>query len=105
MTPTVYTGVGAAADSLNDAQLQLATVSTYLVAAAAGTATAAQLTAAQTALVVAQADINNASGGAAPPVGTWIQGKAAAAIAVATGLLGAVAGYAIRGRMMKEKRR
>lgn len=98
-------GLGAA--SLTDAQTQLATVSAYLTAAAAGNATAAQLAAAQTALVVAQADVQNALGaqGTTLPPGTWISGTAVAAIATGTALVGGVAGYALRGALKREQKK
>jgi hypothetical protein len=92
----IQVGVGSTVtDQLTDAMKQLATVSTYLSAASAGNATAAQLQAAQAALTVAQADILNASGAAATslPPGTWVKGPAAALVALGTGFAGGLAGY------------
>ena len=99
-------GLGAAA-ALTDAQTPLAGVSAYLTAVVAGTATSAQLAAAQTALVVAQTDVQNALGaqGTTLPPGTWIKGSAVAAIATGAGLAGGIAGYALRGALKKESKK
>ncbi len=98
----VPTGVGATPTPLDDIPSQIAIVQVYLTAAIGGTATAAQLTAAQAALNAIAADTMTAK--SQLPPGVWISGTAAGAVAAGAGLIGGVVGFIAGGRSKTKKK-